>query len=355
MSAVSLMPGLGWDGGRLLYSVPLSPTATTAVLKFWSYLSNLISVSRICRCLYHPRHSMGASFSFPPTLLSRTILLWVLASLASRQCASAQTVSIGKDTALTEVRGCVSRCVTYNDFLGYIHGIQYYLDCQKDGCLCRDQLRSSASFYFSSCIFTDNPACADSSDYADAVSIFDEYCHFTAPASTTVSIETSTTTYPSATTAHTPKSDSTAASTKTTKTSSEQTSSLSSEVLLTVMSIMIVGAVFLCCSAIMTKVTLYTTSRRTSTTSTPEIPLSIPSTTSHHSTTEVVSSNPPSASTNGTAGGSGDGGHLDLSDKVNIAVGTVVPILVALGGLFGWWYRTRRKRAKQAAVTNGQT
>ena len=107
-------------------------------------------------------------------------------------CASAQsgTLTINSDAILTELQGCVQGCITEVG-LGVGCDSPYY-----NACVCKTDLRESASTYMSGCI-TDGFGCnGDTNEIRSAISIFEDYCsHAVSPASTTADdVETLTST-----------------------------------------------------------------------------------------------------------------------------------------------------------------
>jgi len=110
-------------------------------------------------------------------------LLFHLFSLPALSYAA--SISIYYESAVLDARSCVEYCIAGSESgLGHLN-LGQALGCNDDSCLCRGDLRPKASDYLSSCIFTDSPSCSDSYDYMDAVSIYDNYCSFTGPATVT--------------------------------------------------------------------------------------------------------------------------------------------------------------------------
>jgi hypothetical protein len=112
------------------------------------------------------------------------ILVYYVTFLIARCCAS--DISIGQDLELQSERDCVRACVAGGIWIprgGCWLGCELGWDSSE--CYCREDLRPEASSILSSCIYTGFTTCADAYDYNAAVSIYDRYCTFTAPATVT--------------------------------------------------------------------------------------------------------------------------------------------------------------------------
>ncbi|KAK0709261.1 hypothetical protein B0T26DRAFT_720985 [Lasiosphaeria miniovina] len=100
--------------------------------------------------------------------------LLLAVSMLSAQHVAAQadaTVSIQDSPAYTQLRACARRIVSEDDWL------RAGLSCPApwyNFCYCRGDLRTVATKYISSCIFTDCQY--NSVDYTSVVSIYDAYC-----------------------------------------------------------------------------------------------------------------------------------------------------------------------------------
>jgi len=114
-----------------------------------------------------------------PPLFSLVLLLIPLAT-------TTDTIPIAQYSGLSQQRNCVYTCIAGSGPGGY-PDLQCAIGCQNaNSCLCREDLRPTASSYLSSCIYTDFPSCSDAPDYSAAVSIYDNYCGFTEPATVLV-------------------------------------------------------------------------------------------------------------------------------------------------------------------------
>lgn len=107
-----------------------------------------------------------------------TLLFFALGGVRFSEAA---TVSITTQRILSAQRNCVSACIAG----GY--GMKNIIDgvgCGNDNdCLCKAGVTSAASSWLSFCITTAFTTCADGDEYASAVSIYDNYCRSTGPAS----------------------------------------------------------------------------------------------------------------------------------------------------------------------------
>ncbi|KAH8585718.1 hypothetical protein B0O99DRAFT_646356 [Bisporella sp. PMI_857] len=115
------------------------------------------------------------------------LFAYVLISCVIPACSST-SISIGDEPILKTQRSCVVKCVGRGDctFGDDICGVAVQLGCAgSNECFCRSDLRPSASSFLSSCIYTAFTTCADTVDYVATASIYDNYCSFTAPATTT--------------------------------------------------------------------------------------------------------------------------------------------------------------------------
>ena len=68
------------------------------------------------------------------------------------------------------------------------YGLVAGLGCdgsKGSSCFCAEHLRPDASSYLSSCLNSAYSTCHGSSDYGVATAVYDDYCHFTAPATVT--------------------------------------------------------------------------------------------------------------------------------------------------------------------------
>lgn len=111
-------------------------------------------------------------------LFSLVLLLIPLAT-------TTDTISIAQYSGLQQ-RNCVYTCIAGSGPGGH-PDLQCAIGCQNaNSCLCREDLRPTASSYLSSCIYTDFPSCSDAPDYSAAVSVYDNYCGFTGPATVLV-------------------------------------------------------------------------------------------------------------------------------------------------------------------------
>ncbi|OCL00702.1 uncharacterized protein K441DRAFT_650126 [Cenococcum geophilum 1.58] len=100
--------------------------------------------------------------------------------------ATTDTISIAQYSGLLQQRNCVYTCIVGSGLGGH-QDLQCAIGCQNaNSCLCREDLRPTASSYLSSCIYTDFPSCSDAPDYSAAVSIYDNYCNLTEPATVIV-------------------------------------------------------------------------------------------------------------------------------------------------------------------------
>lgn len=87
--------------------------------------------------------------------------------------------NILSDSDLAIQRGCVRNCFGHN----YNIALWDAVGCpDNDSCMCRPDLRASASNRLSYCILTYYKTCSDGTDIAIATSIFNRFCSFTAPA-----------------------------------------------------------------------------------------------------------------------------------------------------------------------------
>lgn len=92
-----------------------------------------------------------------------------------------QTISLLKDEALLQQRDCVRYCLGGED---NFEDLQNFLGCPDTNvCLCREDIRPSASAALETCIRSVYTTCKSGTDYEAAASIYDRYCSFTAPAS----------------------------------------------------------------------------------------------------------------------------------------------------------------------------
>ncbi|KAH7092284.1 hypothetical protein FB567DRAFT_235494 [Paraphoma chrysanthemicola] len=106
------------------------------------------------------------------------VLFLVLLTLGQQTRAN-----IISDSDLARQRDCVRLCFGYN-FQVPIWGA---IGCpDDDSCMCRPDLRPSASSRLSYCILTQYKTCSDGTDIAMATSIFNRYCSFTGPATVIV-------------------------------------------------------------------------------------------------------------------------------------------------------------------------
>ncbi|KAF2687455.1 hypothetical protein K458DRAFT_295937 [Lentithecium fluviatile CBS 122367] len=90
------------------------------------------------------------------------------------------TVSLADYPGLELERPCVQNC------LGGANVVNNLECANVDSCICRADIRPAASSYLQSCIETYFTTCSGGPDYTNAVSIYDRYCNFTAPATVVV-------------------------------------------------------------------------------------------------------------------------------------------------------------------------
>lgn len=96
---------------------------------------------------------------------------------------AAGSVTIQSISEVIEQRDCVRSCLGY----GYGQKLPAALGCaDSDSCICRANVRPYASSYIESCVQTAYTTCNDGVDYTIAVSLYDGYCTFTAPATVVV-------------------------------------------------------------------------------------------------------------------------------------------------------------------------
>lgn len=110
-------------------------------------------------------------------LLAAFPLLHLFASQVTAQ------ISILSDTQLGNQRDCVRGCF---GLLGH-RALWDSIGCPNaNSCLCRPDMRASASSRLSYCILTEWKTCTDGTDIGIATSIYDRYCSFTEPATVIV-------------------------------------------------------------------------------------------------------------------------------------------------------------------------
>ncbi|KAF2117111.1 hypothetical protein BDV96DRAFT_644545 [Lophiotrema nucula] len=231
-------------------------------------------------------------------------LIFVSFFLQPTAAAEVVTLSLVDDPGLSQQRDCVQKCLDGGGYDG--DTLWYELGCTNDSCFCREDLRPSASSIVKSCLVTKWLSCTQSADYSAAISIYDRYCSFTAPA--VISAEATSTS---------------------------------------------VGEKTIYTSAPTATVTIVSSSASSDLREN-EQPTDIGSTPS--SLTTPIST-PTSRTSSTTVSGAGneetkksDDGGLSKSDKIQIIVGTVVPVTcLAISGIVGFCYRQRRKNNRQDA------
>jgi len=86
-------------------------------------------------------------------------------------------ISIWSEPDYVRQRDCLKLCWRCNTPCPVVHGVIGCANAPFDSCMCREDLRSSASSFLTSCI---NYRCSSApTDLTSAVSLYNSYCHLT--------------------------------------------------------------------------------------------------------------------------------------------------------------------------------
>jgi hypothetical protein len=103
------------------------------------------------------------------------VVLIVLFGLLTYPALADPTISIFEQPAYLRQRDCVKLCYRCTTPCPVVHGVIGCGGAPYDTCFCRDDLRSSASSFITSCI--DYRCSGAKVDLSSALSLYNGYCH----------------------------------------------------------------------------------------------------------------------------------------------------------------------------------